>query len=867
MTSQKHQFIVPEPEKLDCDELFALLKTSPRGLNSEEALSRLSVCGRNELATTEDWSRVRKVVRLLTSPFTILLVILAILSYLAQNMGTTGILIIMVCMSIILQYFHEARAEGKVQVLRKIVALSSNVIRDGSEQEIDSSFLVPGDIIHLSAGDLVPADVCLISAKNFFVNEATITGEPHPKEKSCIKKGPDTCLRSGEAADIAALCYYGSNVDSGTADAVVVRTGAHTEYGSIVKAATTRKVTTEFDKGINRFTWLMISLMIIIAPLVFLINGTTKGNWVEAFLFSLAVVVGLIPEMLPLIVTLNLSKGAVSMSGRSVIVKRLNAIQNFGAMNILCTDKTGTLTEGRVVLARHLNPAGEASLYPLNLAALTSRFQTGLRNLVDTAILQHDAVDREILEGDGYRKIDEIPFDFRRKRMSVIVQHKNEEPLLVCKGAVDEILPLCTHCDISSGDQSCEGLIAGIPDLTHSLYREGFRILAVAYRKISPEKGKYGTEDECDLTLAGLLAFLDPPKETTPVAIRRLTELGITIKILTGDHDEVTRTICHMVDLPVTGVLTGSDISSLDDRTLARAAKDTTIFARLLPDQKDRVIRALKSDGNVVGFMGDGINDVPAMRAADVSISVNSAVDIAKEFSDIILLKQSLLVLAEGVVEGRRVFGNITKYIRMAATFNFGYIFSILGSSIFLPFLPVLPIQALLNNLLYDFSQTAIPTDNVDPEWVSAPRRWDISDLKRFFMVFGPISSVFDYITFAVLIFVFGALNNPAFFQTGWFVESVLIMTLSVHVLRTEKIPILGSRASVPLMLTTTVVALFGLWLPYSPLRDDLGLVPLPAEFWAYLAVIFLCYLLVTQGVKMIYYRKIRQSKHVSMTK
>jgi Mg2+-importing ATPase len=838
------------------DAVLAALGSSMNGLTDDEAAARLRRFGPNDLFPADSWGSIKKFITILYNPFTLLLLTLSAISFFLNDMRTTVVLVVMVLLSLSLQLYQEIRAEGKVKALRDIVALTTRVNRRGNICEIKSTLLVPGDIVQLSAGDLIPADLILISVTEFYCNEAPISGEAIPREKTAVSissslpgNGPDDPVRSH-------VCFLGSSVDSGSATGIVIRTGMQTEYGSVVKAARTRKVETEFDCGITRFTWLMIMMMLIAAPLIFVINTVTKGNIAEATLFSLALIVGITPEMLPLVMTMNLTKGTIEMAKKDVIVKRLGSIQGFGAMDILCTDKTGTITEGKVSLTSYISPDGSEEPVILDYAALTSRFQTGLRNPIDEAVLRHPSVGHEIATGASYAKCGEIPFDFLRKRMSVIVSHGGRTALL-CKGSTDNVLPLCL--DNGHLVRTGTGLLPrdSVEARVSSLYREGFRVIAVAARDIG-SKDRYSPLDEANLVLAGFLIFSDPPRDTTAKALEDLKTAGISVKILTGDHEDVTQSICRQVNLPVAGVLIGEEMNGMSDEELVQRIDSVTVFARLLPHQKERIVQSYKKRGHVVGFLGDGINDVSAMKSADIAISVNSAVDIAKEASDIVLLRQSLLVLSEGVTEGRKVFANILKYLRAQASVNVGYIFSNVGASILFPFLPVLPIQILVNNLLFDLSMTALPTDSVDKEYVEKPRRWDISGLTRFITTFGPFCSAFDYITWGVLIFVFGALSDPALFQTGWFVQSVIIMILSIHVFRTDKIPFLQSRASLKFGLATGIVCLVGILLPYSPLAETLSLVPLPAIFFVWLAGIFIGFIAVIQLVKMIYFKEIR---------
>jgi len=714
---------------------------------------------------------------------------------------------------------------------------------------------VPGDIIRLAAGDMVPADARVLSAKDLFLNQAALTGEALPVEKKAASASADM----QNPLELPNLCFLGSNVESGSATAVVIHTGDRTYFGSLAAGIVGQRQLTSFDLGINKFTWLMIRFIAVMVPTVFLINGFFRHNWLDAFLFAMAVAVGLTPEMLPMIVTVNLSKGALAMARKKVIVKRLNAIQNFGAMDVLCTDKTGTLTQGKIVLEKHLDVNGDPNEKVLHYGYLNSYHHTGLKNLLDEAVLDHEELEERLKAKEKYRKIDEIPFDFIRRRMSVVVEDETGLNTLICKGAVDELMSQCTRVDI-------EGKVIAIQaehdakrrQIADDLNGQGFRVIAVAYKEMpgATDDPVYSVKDESDLVLLGFLAFLDPPKDTASEALKRLAGLNVNVKVLTGDNEIITAHICKEVGMPVEHLLLGSQIEAMSEADLAVAASATSVFARLAPAHKERIIRALQSQGHVLGFLGDGINDAPALKAADVGISVDSAVDIAKESSDIILLENSLLVLEQGVLEGRRVFGNIVKYIKMAASSNFGNMFSVVGASAFLPFLPMLPIQVLSTNLLYDFSQTAIPTDGVDADWLTKPRQWTIGKILRFILFIGPISSIFDYLTFFIMLSVFKCWNNPALFHTGWFVESLITQTLIIHVIRTNKIPFIQSRASWPLVITSLVIVAVGVWLTISPLANTLGFVSLPPRYWMFLGLMLLGYALLTQVVKTWFVRR-----------
>nr|AYA93368.1 putative ATPase [uncultured bacterium pG7] len=842
-----------EMAHLETSAVLEKLATSAEGLSEAEAEERLEQYGANVVAQERRKPFLERLWDNVKNPLVILLSVLGIVSYLTGDLRATVVIFVMVILGIVLRYVQETRADHAAEKLRAMVKTTATVLREGQKREVPLRDLVPGDIILLSAGDMVPADVRLLTAKDLFLNQATLTGESMPVEKNA-SPAPASVQSPFE---IACICFLGSNVESGTGKAVVVQTGSQTYFGSLASSIAGKRELTSFDKGINKFTWLMISFMAVMVPAVFLINGLSKGDWTEAFLFALAVAVGLTPEMLPMIVTVNLSKGAIAMSRQKVIVKRLNAIQNFGAMDVLCTDKTGTITEGKIILEKHLDVSGYENEEILHLAYLNSYYQTGLKNLLDVAVLQRAELERELEVRTRYNKVDEIPFDFARKRMSVVVESAEGKHILICKGAVEEIFNICTHVEVRGE------VLPRLPEydakrkaLVDQLNGEGFRVIALAYKEMPRDKQVYSVSDESGMILRGFLAFLDPPKSTAAEAIARLKQRNVSVRILTGDNELVTTTICKKVGLPVVKTLLGPAIESMSDEQLAEAAEEVTVFAKLSPAHKERIIRALQRKGHVVGFMGDGINDAPALRAADVGISVDSAVDIAKESSDIILLETSLLVLEQGIVAGRRVFGNIIKYIRMAASSNFGNMFSVVGASIFLPFLPMLPLQVLTNSLLYDFSQTAIPTDEVDQEWLAVPRKWEIGAIRRYIIFIGPISSIFDYLTYFIMLYVFNCWNNPSLFHTGWFVESLFTQTLIIHVIRTNKIPFIQSRASRSLIVTSLLVVAAGAWLTISPLADTLGFVPLPPLYWPLLAGILVSYVILTQIVKTWFIRR-----------
>ena len=843
----------------DAAEACRRLGYSADGLSPDQAAVRLREIGPNQIARERQAPLLLELWRRFRSPLNALLLVLAGVSWFLSDARSAIVIAIMVVLSVGLGFIQEHRSSQAAAKLARMVSVKAAVRRPGApgadpegyvEAPLDG--LVPGDVVRLAAGDLIPADLRLLSAKDLYVNQSTLTGESMPAEKSA---GP--AEGKGDPFAAPSLCFMGSNVTSGFGVGLIVKTGRSTYFGQLADKIVASGQASSFDKGVNSFVWLMARFMLVMAPTVFVINGLTKHDWLQALFFAVAVAVGLAPEMLPMIVTVNLARGAIAMSKKRVIVKRLNAIQNFGAMDVLCTDKTGTLTQDRVIVKLHVDVEGHPDDRVLDYAWLNSHFQSGLHNLMDTAVLQHVEQAGRPAQLEGWRKLDEIPFDFTRRRLSVLIEKDGQSPLLVCKGAVEEVFAACSRYRL--GEQIAPLDPAHLPKVqkvTQRLNRNGFRVIAVAVRELEQNRKTCAVADEADLTLLGFIAFLDPPKETVAAAIRDLEGGGVTVKILTGDNDLVTRKICHDVGLEVRRLILGHEIEAMDDGQLGRAAEEAQVFAKVSPAQKARVIAALQSRGHVVGFLGDGINDGPALKAADVGVSVDTAVDIAKESADIILLEKSLGVLGEGAIEGRRVFGNITKYIRMGASSNFGNMFSVIGASILLPFLPMAPLQVLTNNLLYDFSQTTIPTDNVDPEYLAAPRKWEIGNITRFMLFVGPISSIFDYATFFVMIWVFHAWTNAPLFQTGWFVESLLTQTLIIHIIRTAKVPFVQSRASAPLILTTLVICAVAVALPFSPLAGPLGFVALPPLYWPIIAAFLLGYAVLTHLVKTWFMRR-----------
>jgi Mg2+-importing ATPase len=853
------------------------LNTSPTGLSEAEATERLEVFGPNEVAQEKQHGWLRRLWIASRNPLVILLTILAIFTFAtagdASDYVSGSVMLAMVLLALSLRLIQETKADNAAAKLKAMIKVTATVLRDAEPKEIPLKELVPGDVVKLSAGDMIPGDVRLIAAKDLFIIQATLTGESLPVEKTDARDSRPNV----SAIEHTNLCFLGTSVESGSATAVVVATGPQTYFGKMASSLAGQQVDTAFDKGVKKFTWLMIGFMVVMSPMVFFINGLTKHSWgKDTFLFALAVAVGLTPEMLPMIVSVCLSKGALAMSKKKVIVKRLNSIQNFGAMDVLCTDKTGTLTIDHVILEIHCDVFKNESEQVLRDAYLISHFQTGLKNVLDRAVLKYKELHKE-LGIEKYKMVDEIPFDFSRRMMSVAIEAPGGERQLLTKGAPEAVFAKCTHFESEGEIFPMEPILAGdLVQQVNELSEDGFRVLAVATKKLGSQT-TFTKADEGDLVLTGYLAFLDPPKETASKAITALRQNGVTVKVLTGDNDLVTRKVCSEVGIHAEKILLGNQVENLTDEQLATEVETTDVFARLSPAHKKRVVQALQRNKHVVGFMGDGINDAPALRAADVGISVDTAVDIAKESADMILLEKNLMVLEEGVLEGRKVFANIVKYIRMGASSNFGNMFSVLGASAWFPFLPMQPLQILTNNLLYDFSQVPIPTDNVGVQYIAKPRPWNIGEIAKFIIFIGPISSIFDYTTFCVMWFFFkcnqvgltpdliarfgvnDAANHTyaaALFNTGWFVESIMTQTLIIHVIRTSLIPFIQSRASWQLTMTTILIMGIGAILPYSPLAGPLGFVPLPWKFWPILAVTLICYVGLTQLIKMWMVRK-----------
>jgi Mg2+-importing ATPase len=864
--------------QIPIDNLFQQLDCDSQGLSRSQAEQRRDQYGLNEIQQERPLPWWKHLWHCYRNPFNLLLTALAGVSFMTDDLKAASVIGSMIGLSTLLRFWQEHRSNREADTLKAMVSNTATVIRrivdeetleaptdqdhrrlflnKLQRQETPIKLLVPGDLITLSAGDMIPADCRILTAKDLFVTQSAMTGESMPVEKFVVNR--DQKVRN--PLDLENIVFMGTNVISGSATALVFATGDSTFFGALAsKVMPTDRQTSAFHSGINGVSWLLIRFMVLMVPFVFFINGFTKHDWMQALLFALSIAVGLTPEMLPMIVTSTLAKGAVFLSRKKVIVKRLDAIQNFGAMNVLCTDKTGTLTQDKIFLARHVDVWGSESDAVLQMAYLNSYHQTGLKNLLDVAVLEHVEIHQELNPVNNYRKIDELPFDFSRRRMSVIVSERDDHHKLICKGAVDEILSICKYVQhgrcIEHLDQD---VLIRLKKITSELNEDGMRVVAVAVKEMPPQKEVYNMSDERELTLIGYVAFLDPPKESTAPALKALKRHGIQVKVLTGDNELVTAKICKEVGLDPKGILLGNDLEGMSDEQLAPELERHDLYARLTPLHKERIVRLLKSRGHVVGFMGDGINDAPALRTADIGISVDTAVDIAKEAADIILLEKSLMVLEQGVLEGRRTFLNMLKYIKMTASSNFGNVLSVLVASASLPFLPMLPMHFLIQNLLYDMSQIAIPFDHVDLEQLEQPQRWQVGDVGRFMIYFGPLSSIFDLATFYLMWQVFGA-NSPekqALFQSGWFLVGLMTQNLIVHMIRTAKIPFVQSRAAPPLLITSALILIVGVFLPMGPAAHYFKLQALPGSYFLFLPIILVLYMTLTQLMKKLYIRK-----------
>ncbi len=830
---------------LPVDEFFVRLNTSQSGLAFQEATNRLQIYGYNEFAGRKKRTAVFEFFLRFRSPLTVILLTAGLISgFLGQTINAT-IIFSIVLLSIILDFYQESKARKAAEMLKEKVTTTATVIRDNTKQEVKLSEIVPGDIILLSAGDMVPADARVLTAKDLFIDQSGLTGESFPVEKVPISSKPDKAT----ITEMSNAVFLGTSVVSGTATAAVLKTGNSTEYGKIAEKLTAREPETEFEREMRRFGFLMMEVIFILVIFVFFTNALFKRDVLESLLFAVALAVGLTPELLPMIISVNLSKGALAMSKKGVIVKRLTSIENFGSMDVLCTDKTGTLTENKITLVQHVDIEGKENEKVLLYSYLNSYYETGLKSPLDDAILKYQHIDAQ-----AYQKMDEVPFDFTRKRVSIVVEQDRQRYMLV-KGAPEEVFKICTYWELDEKIFDLTNVTQKkIEELHYDLSSQGFRILAVAYKKVRQEKSVYSVNDEIDMVFLGLIVFMDPPKETAKESIRLLNQSGVELKILTGDNELVTRKACEQLGFQIKGVVLGNEVAQLDDGALSRVVEKVNVFARVTPSQKDRIMNALKRNGHVVGFLGDGINDAPSLKTADVSLSVDNAVDVAKESADIILLQKDLTVLQQGVLEGRKTFGNTTKYIMMGTSSNFGNMFSVAGASLFLNFLPMQPIQILLNNLLYDLSESTIPTDSVDPEYVKKPKKMDVSFIRRYMLLLGPLSSIFDFLTFFTMLYILNV--TIPMFRTAWFIESLCTQTLVIFVIRTRRTPFYKSKPGKLLLLSSLAIVTLALILPFSPVGALFEFVPPPPIFYLILVVFIAAYLALTEIVKKWFYKR-----------
>ena len=863
-------------------ELLTQVGSSPRGLSPEQVEANRETYGENVITKANQATLWQKIYESIINPFTVILLIIALVSLVTnvilaepgeQDPTTPIIIIILVIVSGAIRFFQELKSDQAASNLSSLIVNTATVIRDGQESEVPIDELVVGDLVKLSAGDMLPADVLLLESRDFFVQQSSLTGESDSVEKKAYPL-PGDSQANKSPLEAEQLVFMGSNVVSGSAIALVLVTGNHTLIGRIEKTLNTYDEPTSFEKEMNSISWLLIRLMLVLVPVVFVINGLTDSDWLEAGVFALSVAVGLTPEMLPMIITASLAKGSVIMAKEKVVIKKLNAIQDLGAIDILCTDKTGTLTQDEIILEYPLDIHAQLDLGVLKVAYLNSYFQTGLKNLLDRAIIgrtEKEAFGHEDLRdlANRYKKIDELPFDFERRRMSVIVQEGNQVRM-VTKGALEEMLSISNYVQdegqiIALTDEIRADVLQAVSDLND----QGLRVLGVCYKNYDNPDHAFTVEDESDMILMGYLAFLDPPKPSAAPAIQALREHGVETKILTGDNEKVARTVCEKVGLDVNHILLGTEIDTMTDEVLGELVEDITIFAKLSPDQKARIIRLLKAKGHKVGYMGDGINDAPSLRVSDVGISVDTAVDIAKEVADVILLDKDLLVLEKGLIEGRKVYANMTKYIKMTVSSNFGNIFSLLFASVFLPFLPMAPVHLIVLNLVYDLSCIALPFDNVDPEFLKEPRAWSAKSITRFMAWMGPTSSIFDIITFMVMFFLIGPMItgtsyfesvNPAYFlmvfQTGWFIQSMWSQTMVIYMLRSPKLPFVQSLPAFSLVVTSLFAVFAVTILPYTPLAGALKLAPLNAPYFVALLLIIIAYMALVTVVKSAYIKR-----------
>ncbi|WP_338122002.1 magnesium-translocating P-type ATPase [Carnobacterium divergens] len=827
-------------------------QTGPNGLSEEMASKRLAEYGPNEVATQRPTPWFILLIEAFKDPFVYVLALLMVVSALTNDFEASLVMGVMILLSVGIRFIQEYRSQKASLALKELIETTCGITRDGVTTEIPIDEVVPGDIVNLSTGDMIPADARFIWTKDLFVNQASLTGESMPVEKLVQVEEPTA---EDTALDLANLAFMGTDVLSGQGRAIILKTGNDTFFGDIASNVSEKRGETSFDRGVKNVSKVLIRFMIIMVPIVFLLNGLTKGDWGQAFFFAIAVAVGLTPEMLPMIITSNLAKGAIKMSKKKVIVKELNAIQNLGAMDILCTDKTGTITEDHVVLVKHVSPIGDNCKKVLDLAFLNSNYQTGWKNLMDHAVINYYEENNLAQKIGHVEKIDEIPFDFSRRRLTVAVNNEGHQ-LMITKGAVEEMMKICSHVEINDEVISLtDSLREKLLTVSVDMNQDGMRVLGVAYKKEVHDTAIYSIADENEMILAGFMGFLDPAKKSSITAIKSLHEHGVTVKVLTGDNEIVSQKVCKDVGIEVGQVLLGNEIETMSDEALMEASEKVNLFAKLNPMQKARIIALLQKKGHTVGFMGDGINDAPALRKADVGISVDTAADITKEASSIILLEKSLTVLEDGVLEGRTVFGNMMKYIKMTVSSNFGNVFSVLVASAFLPFLPMLSIQLLVQNLIYDVAQLTIPWDRMDEEGLMKPAKWNTGNLMKFTLSIGPISSIFDILTFLLMYFVFHAntIGNQALFHSGWFVIGLITQTVVVHIIRTKKIPFIQSMASIPVTISTICVIVIAILIPDTALGGFFNFVALPTAYWKWMVLIVLAYGIAVQLVKTIY--------------
>ena len=872
--------------QLPVKETLAFYKSSFRGLTEEQVEENRDLYGENIITKGQEDSILKKIYESIINPFTVILLVIALVSLVTnvwlakpgeEDPTTSIIIVVLVLISGGIRFVQELRSDRAASNLSRLIVNTATVIREGAEQELPIDELVVGDIIKLSAGDMIPADVLLLDSRDFFVQQSGLTGESDAVEKVCLIKSDEQNLDS--LLETESLAFMGTNVISGRATALVLVVGDETMMGAIEQTLNTYDEPTSFEREMNSISWLLIRLMLVMVPVVFFINGLTDGDWLEAGVFALSVGVGLTPEMLPMIITASLAKGSIIMAQEKVVIKKLNAIQDLGAIDILCTDKTGTLTQDEIVLEYPLDIHGDLDLAVLRRAFLNSYYQTGLKNLMDRAIInrtEKEAEKHEIVRNldQTFKKIDELPFDFERRRMSVIVKDDEDVISMVTKGALEEMLAISSHVEYKKRiTELTEEIRQEILAEVAQLNEQGLRVLGVSYKSNLEEDYDYEVKDESNMILTGYLAFLDPPKSSAAPAIEILAEYGVATKILTGDNDKVTQAVCEKVGLDVDNILLGVEVDALSDEELSQAVEHTTVFAKLSPDQKARIILQLKANGHKVGYMGDGINDAPSMKVADVGISVDTAVDIAKETADVILLDKDLMVLEKGLVEGRKVYANMTKYIKMTVSSNFGNIFSLLFASIFLPFLPMAPVHLIVLNLVYDLSCIALPFDNVDSEFLKKPRIWSANSITRFMAWIGPISSIFDVLTYLLLYFIIvpmitggsyqaGTEQAATFitlFQTGWFIESMWTQTMVIYMLRSPKLPFVQSRPALSVIVTTMAAALFVTSLPYSLFASVLKTAPLNGTYFLFLFLIIALYMVSVTLVKHLYIKRYRE--------